>query len=37
MVWSDNVILTSDDAREQMVSSDDDDKLTEVWVEEVDD
>jgi hypothetical protein len=36
--WSqgDNVILTNDDGRGQMVSPDDDDKLTEVWVEEVD-
>jgi hypothetical protein len=33
----DNVILTNDDGRGQMVSPDDDDKLTEVWVDEVDD
>jgi hypothetical protein len=37
--WSqgDNVILTNDDGRGQMVSPDDDDKLTEVWVDAVDD
>jgi hypothetical protein len=36
--WSqgDNVILTNDDGRGQMVSPDDDDKMTEVMVEEVD-
>jgi hypothetical protein len=32
----DNVILTSDNGRGQMVSPDDDDKMTEVMVEEVD-
>jgi hypothetical protein len=37
--WSqgDNVILNNDDGRGQMVSPDDGDKLTDVWVEEVDD
>ena len=37
--WSqgDNVILSNDDGRGQMVSPDDGDKLTDVWVEEVDD
>jgi hypothetical protein len=37
--WSqgDNVILTNDDGRGQMVSPDDANKLTEVWVDEVDD
>ena len=37
-VWSqgDNVILTNDNGRGQMVSPDDDDKMTEVMVEEVD-
>jgi len=36
--WSqgDNVILTNDGGRGQMVSPEDDDKLTEVLVEEVD-
>jgi hypothetical protein len=36
--WSqgDNVILTNDNGRGQMVSPDDDDKMTEVMVEEVD-
>jgi hypothetical protein len=36
--WSegDRVILTNDNGRGQMVSPDDDDKLTEVMVEEVD-
>jgi hypothetical protein len=32
----DNVILTNDNGRGQMVSPDDDDKMTEVMVEEVD-
>ena len=32
----DNVILSNDDGRGQMVSPDDGDKLTDVWVEEVD-
>jgi hypothetical protein len=36
--WSqgDRVILTNDNGRGQMVSPDDDDKVTEVWVEEID-
>jgi hypothetical protein len=33
----DRVILTSDSGRAQMVSPDSDDKMTEVWVEELDD
>jgi hypothetical protein len=32
----DRVILTNDNGRGQMVSPDDDDKMTEVWVEELD-
>jgi hypothetical protein len=37
--WSqgDRVILTNDDGRGQMVSPDDDDKMAEVWVEEIED
>jgi hypothetical protein len=31
------IILTNDNGRGQMVSANDDDKMTEVWVEEVDD
>jgi hypothetical protein len=31
------VILTNDNGRGQMVSANDDDKMTEVWVEEIDD
>ena len=36
--WSqgDRVILTNDNGRAQMVSPDDDDEMSEVWVEEVD-
>jgi hypothetical protein len=36
--WSqgDRVILTEGDGRGEMVSPDDDDKMTEVWVEEID-
>jgi hypothetical protein len=33
----DRVILTNDNGRGQMVSTDDDDKMTEVWVEEIED
>ncbi len=37
--WSqgDRVILTNDNGRGQMVSPDDEDKMAEVWVEEVED
>jgi hypothetical protein len=37
IVWfqGDHVILTNDNGRGQMVSPDDEDKLTEVWVEEI--
>ena len=36
--WSqgDRVILTNDNGHAQMVSPDDDDEMSEVWVEEVD-
>jgi hypothetical protein len=36
--WSqgDRVILTNDNGQGQMVSPDDDDKMAEVWVEEID-
>ena len=33
----DRVILTNDNGRGQMVSPDDDDKMAEVWVEEIED